>query len=75
MIMIMKIKSLQHAINRKNYLERFLKSRPQEAVYIGDSFYAEQAVEQENRHNEFLEKKVREEIVKCERYIKNNLPT
>ncbi len=65
-----KIKSLQHAINRKEYLKRILAKRPSEQFYMGDSEYAEDAVEQENYNNELLAENIKKEIKKCEKYIK-----
>ncbi len=66
------IKDLQHAINRKKYLEKMLFQRPDEQIYTGESYYAESAVEQENRHNELLAERIKKEIKRCENYIKNN---
>jgi len=63
------IQSKQHAANRKAYLQRFLSKRPPEQVYMGDSDYAEDAVEQENRHNEYLAEMIEEEIKKCDNYL------
>ena len=66
------LKSLQHAKNRKNYLERILAEDPGEMIYIGDSLSAEQAVEQENRHNEHFRRMLEKEIAKCDKYIKSH---
>ena len=44
--------SNQHLLNRIKYFEKKMFSRPEEMIYIGDSDYAEQAVESENKHNE-----------------------
>jgi len=63
------LQSKQHAVNRKAYLERFLAARPQEAVYSGESEFAGDAVEQENRHNEQLADQVQAEIVRCDKYL------
>ncbi len=43
--------SLQHLSNAIPYWEKRLSQQP-EAYYMGDSEYAEMAVECENRHNE-----------------------
>jgi len=67
------IQSVQHAKNRKAYLERLLADSPMEQVYMGDSIYAEQAVEQENRHNQRLAERIEEEIKVCENYLVENL--
>ena len=66
----MEIQSLQHAINRKRYLERILSTRPDEQYYSGDSDYANDAVESENRHNEMMAESIKEEIKKCDEFIK-----
>ena len=44
----------KHLLNRIAFLERKSKERPSEHVYMGDSDYAEQAVDEENRRNENL---------------------
>ena len=62
----MEIQSIQHAINRKKYLERFLAQRPAEGAYIGSSEFAQDAVDQENRHNQLLADEVEDEIKNCE---------
>ena len=43
-----------HLSNRLKYFERMLANRPSEMIYMGDSEYAEDAVESENAHNEDL---------------------
>ena len=52
-IQITKI-SNQHLLNRIKYFEKKMFSRPEEMIYIGDSDYAEGAVESENRQNEMI---------------------
>ena len=42
----------EHLINRIKYFEKVLANRPDEEYYMGDSDYAQDAVDQENRHNE-----------------------
>jgi hypothetical protein len=56
----------EHLLNRIKFFERKLAERPTESVYVGDSEYAEQAVEQENQHNEWLAEKLERHI----RYMK-----
>lgn len=60
----MKIRDMEtsHIQNCIRMLERKLTSRPVEQVYIGDSDYAEDAVESENRHNEWLTELFSEKI-------------
>lgn len=43
-----------HIVNAIRYWKRELECQPQEAYYMGDSEYAESAVECENRHNREL---------------------
>ncbi len=43
-----------HLINRIKYFKRMLENRPSEAIYMGDSVYAEDAVEAENNRNEMM---------------------
>lgn len=69
----MEIKSKQHAVNRKAYLQRMLSLRPAEAYYMGDSIYAEDAVRLENEHNDRLADMIQEEIAKCDKYFKEKL--
>ena len=52
----------RHLINRIKYFEKKLANRPSEAIYIGDSVYAEDAVEAENSHNEAMAEGVKEHI-------------
>ncbi len=59
----------EHLRNRINFFERKLKERPEEQYYMGDSDYAEQAVEQENRLNEELAEKITAHI----KYMKSVL--
>lgn len=50
-------------------LEDFLKEKPAEEVYLGESDYAESAVEEENRINREIEEKVKRRI----KYLKSKL--
>ena len=50
-------------------LEDFLKTKPVDSVYVGDSFNGEQAVESENRINDQIEEDVKKRIV----YLKSKL--
>ena len=51
-----------HIKNCIKMLERHLTSKPDEAIYTGDNFNAEQAVESENRHNDQLAENIRDQI-------------
>jgi len=44
----------EHLKNRLNYFKKMLANRPSEMLYVGDSVYAEDAVDAENAHNEGL---------------------
>jgi len=46
--------SNQHLLNRIVYVKRFVESYPGPETYMGNSDYAEDAVESENSHNEEL---------------------
>lgn len=48
----------QHLINRIKYFENFLATKPSENIYVGESYYAEQAAEQENRNNDYLAERI-----------------
>jgi len=48
----------EHLLNRIRYFERFLATKPIPEVYIGDSEYAEAAVEEENRRNDDMADKI-----------------
>lgn len=56
---------------RIEYLRNFLVNRPEYAVYDGDSDYAGDWVEQENRANDEIAEKTQKEIKRLERLIKN----
>ena len=58
--------SIRQEIKR---LEDFLKTKPVEQVYMGESDYAESAVEEENRINSEIEEKVKQRI----KYLKSKL--
>lgn len=60
----------QHLINAKKYWERILDNAPDEQYYMGESEYAEQAVENENRHNEDIVILIDNRIRKINREIK-----
>ena len=59
-----------HLLNRINYFKQKLARMPSEAVYIGDSVYAEDAVDRENAHNEALAINIREHIKEMKREAK-----
>ena len=59
----------QHLINRIAYFEKMLNNAPGEQFYMGNSKYAEDAVEQENKHNEMLAEKIKGHIA----YMKSEL--
>ena len=59
----------QHLINRIKYFERMLDEKPSEQTYMGESFYAEQAVESENTHNELEAEKIKNHI----KYMRSEL--
>ena len=61
----------EHLLNRIRYFERMLFEKPQEQVYIGDSEYAESAVEQENRFNDDMEDKIRSHVAYMKKEAKN----
>lgn len=52
----------QHLTNRIAYFKRKLAKAPSEQCYIGESDYAESAVEQENTHNNLLAQKIESHI-------------
>lgn len=52
----------QHLINRIKFFERKLLEKPEEAIYMGDSDYASDAVDQENRHNDEMAEKIQAHI-------------
>lgn len=59
-----------HLINRIKFMKRMLADRPSEFIYMGDSVYAEDAVEQENIHNEYLAEKITAHIKLLEKEAK-----
>jgi len=59
-----------HLLNRINYFKRKLAHMPSEAVYVGDSVYAEDAVDRENTHNEVLAINIRAHIKEMEHEAK-----
>jgi hypothetical protein len=54
-------------LNEISYLENMLKNKPNYHVYCGESDYASDAIDQENRYNEELEKKIKNRI----KYLKS----
>ena len=52
-----------HLYNRLKYFERMLANKPSEMVYMGNSEYAEDAVESENAHNEDLAEDIEIHII------------
>lgn len=60
----------QHLINRIDYFERKLANRPSEMIYIGDSVYAEDAVDAENTHNEGLAEDIKIHINEMKEEVK-----
>jgi hypothetical protein len=67
-----KIKEMtdKHIINAISYWEKILVNKPDFEYYSGDSFYAEQAVDQENRYNEMLAEQISEYIIKLKKEAK-----
>jgi len=61
-VIAIKDMSCSHIQNSINMLKRLLDTRPEEAIYSGDSFPAEQAVEHENRQNEELAGEIQDKI-------------
>lgn len=68
-----KIKQMtkEHLENRIAFFERKLENKPQEQHYIGDSDYAEDAVDQENRNNERIAKDIVKHIKKMKKELAN----
>ena len=60
----------RHLSNRLKYFKRMLANRPSEFIYMGDSDYAEDAVEAENAHNEALAEDIKIHIGDIEEEIK-----
>lgn len=67
----MRIKQMttKHIENRIVYLKRFLDTRPNESVYMGNSVYAEDAVDQENRQNEIIAEDISEDVEYLEKEL------
>ena len=59
-----------HLSNRLKYFKRRLADRPSEFIYMGDSVYAEDAVEAENAHNEALAEDIKIHIEDIEEEVK-----
>jgi len=70
-----KIKQMtkEHLENRIAFFERKLKNKPPEQHYIGDSDYAEDAVNQENRNNERMAKDIIKHIKKMKKELVDRL--
>ena len=62
-----------HLINRLKYFERMLANNPGEQCYVGNSEYAEDAVECENRHNEILAEEITEHIENLKEELENRI--
>jgi len=62
--------TILHIKNRIKYLKLFLESMPDEQYYMGESDYAEQAVDSENAHNMLLQKEIETEIKRLEKKLK-----
>ena len=60
----------QHLINSIKFFKRKLANMPVEAIYIGDSYYAEDAVNSENAHNEALAEDIKEHISEMKEELK-----
>ena len=63
----------QHLVNRIAYFERKLANRPSEMVYVGDSVYAEDAVDAENAHNEALAEDIKMHIDEMKEELERRL--
>lgn len=59
-----------HLINRIKYFKNKLNDMPREFIYMGDSVYAEGAVEAENAHNEALAEDIKIHIKEMEKEAK-----
>lgn len=59
-----------HLFNRLKYFRKKLSNMPSEFIYVGDSVYAEDAVEAENAHNEALAEDIKIHIEDMEEEIK-----
>jgi len=59
-----------HIENCIKMLKRALDTQPEPAVYMGDSDYASDAVDQENRHNENLAEELKSNIDSFKRELK-----
>ena len=62
--------SNQHLTNRIKYFERKLLNMPGEEIYVGDSVYAEDAVEAENTHNKCLAENIKKHIFEMKKELK-----
>ena len=69
----MTIQSLQHAKNRKAYLERMLAQDPGDQYYMGESDLADECVERDNEFNNELREYLRKGIAECDEYINTHL--
>jgi len=70
----MKVKITQitdeHLLNRIRFFEKKLKEAPAPSIYMGNSDYAEDAVEQENRYNESITEVIKSHITYMKREAK-----
>ena len=63
----------EHLENRIAFFETKLKNKPPEQCYIGDSDYAEDAVDQENRNNERIARDIIKHIKKMKKELVDRL--
>jgi len=61
----------QHLVNRISFFERKLANAPGEQHYMGNSIYAEDAVESENIHNKIFTEKIVGHIKYMKRILKS----
>lgn len=60
----------EHLLNRIKYFERKLNNAPLYQFYMGDSEFAEDAVDQENRYNEELFESIKNHIIYMKKIAK-----
>lgn len=69
-VMDVKEMTSSHIKNSISMLKRQLEARPATQVYVGDSDHGNDWVEQENRHNDEIEKDIKSTISSLERELK-----